>query len=471
MFSWTALLDDMATLAKMAASGLDDVVAQTGKATSKAVGIVIDDTATTPQYVTGLSPKRELPIIGKIAAFSALNKVILSAGLIGAGAALGGAVVPVMTGLLTVGGAYLAYEGYEKIHEKLFHKHDGNHQEKDVVDLSKDAEGQKVRSAVITDVVLSGEIMAITFAGVATAALGTQIGVMLAVGAAMTVGVYGLVGALVKMDDIGLAMAYSETPATSTVNAVKNAPRALLNLLRSWQNKPTLPITDMTPGPVLKGLDNALKTVVQPLGHFLAKQAMPGIFAGLSGLGTAMMLAVGGGMLIHGGAYFGEMLHIPALSAPEHLVSHSLEAVSYAMHGLPTAISGIGHWVAEAGLMGVVVGIPGGIATALAVTAVTKPVKALLQAVGLIKKPEVHTHYAHDVEMANTPKPVPVTPVHDIKAVPVQPATPIKPAPIPQLKESFAGTVVVKPGEPMIVVTDATPKDTSAPVPPKLTQG
>src|SRR4051812_17756609 len=144
-----ALLDDVATIAKLAASSLDDVAGAAGKAGTKAAGVVIDDTAVTPRYVTGLSPERELPIIGKIAWGSLRNKIAI--------------LLPV-TPLLMLGGCYLAFEATEKILEKLLHEHEHEEQLVDSMGDPAELEKMQVKGAIRTDFILSAEIMAIALA-------------------------------------------------------------------------------------------------------------------------------------------------------------------------------------------------------------------------------------------------------------------------------------------------------------------
>jgi predicted DNA repair protein MutK len=201
-----ALLDDVAALVKVGAASLDDVPSQVAKTTGKVSGIVIDDTAVTPKYVVGLDPVRELSIIFQIAKKSLINKVFLLA----PAALLLGFFAPwVIQPLLMLGGAYLCFEGYEKVHS-MFSKHTAGHdkQGEDVkIVTPEQLEKVRVKGAVRTDLILSAEIIAITYATVADQPLLTQIIVMLCVAVLITVAVYGFVGLLVKADDIGLHMA------------------------------------------------------------------------------------------------------------------------------------------------------------------------------------------------------------------------------------------------------------------------
>ncbi|WP_439882148.1 DUF808 domain-containing protein [Pontibacter sp. MBLB2868] len=202
-----ALLDDVAALVKVSAASLDDVPAQVTKTTGKVSGIVIDDTAVTPKYVVGLDPSRELSIIYQIAKKSLINKLLL---LSPAALILGFFAPWAIPPILMLGGAYLCFEGYEKVHA-MFSKHDAdahqNPEEEVKVITAEELEKERIKSAVRTDLILSSEIVAITYATVAEEALLTQIIVMLAVGIFITIAVYGFVGLVVKADDIGLHMA------------------------------------------------------------------------------------------------------------------------------------------------------------------------------------------------------------------------------------------------------------------------
>ena len=201
-----ALLDDVAAIAKVAASSLDDIAAQTVKAGSKAAGIVIDDAAVTPRYVVGFASDRELPIIGKIAWGSIKNKLVI---LLPGALALSFFAPWAITPLLMAGGLFLCFEGYEKLHALIL-----PHAEADdpapALDESLDAkalEDQKVASAIRTDMILSAEIMAITLGQITTPTLLNKAMVLAAVGIAVTVAVYGAVALIVKADDLGVHLA------------------------------------------------------------------------------------------------------------------------------------------------------------------------------------------------------------------------------------------------------------------------
>jgi predicted DNA repair protein MutK len=275
-----ALLDDVATIAKLAATTVDDVAGAAGKASTKAAGVVIDDTAVTPRYVVGLAPERELPIIGKIAWGSVKNKLLF---LLPAALLLTAFAPFLVTPLLMIGGSYLAFEATEKILEKLLHDH---HHEKDVaaaVDDPKELERMQVSGAIRTDFILSAEIMAIALASLENLTLLTTALALAAVALAITAGVYGVVALIVKLDDIGLHMAKRRRATTRAVG-------------------------------------NALVRIV------------PKMLTALSGIGTAAMLWVGGGILVHGL----EELHI-LVTIPE-VIHHVAAAVGAATGPLENAV-------------------------------------------------------------------------------------------------------------------------------------
>jgi predicted DNA repair protein MutK len=189
-----ALLDDVATIAKLAAASLDDVAGAAGKASTKAAGVVIDDTAVTPRYAMGLAPERELPIIGKIAWGSIKNKVLFLLPL----ALLLTAFAPFMvTPLLMIGGAYLAFEATEKIVEKLRNEHEHEEQLVDAMADPTELEKMQVKGAIRTDFILSDEIMAIALASLEHLSLVTTAFALVVVALAITAGVYGAVALIV----------------------------------------------------------------------------------------------------------------------------------------------------------------------------------------------------------------------------------------------------------------------------------
>lgn len=291
-----ALLDDIAAIAKLAAASLDDVAAQTAKASAKAAGVVIDDTAVTPAYVIGLSPKRELPIIWRITLGSLRNKLIF---LLPICLLLGYFAPALITPLLMVGGAYLCFEGAEKLHE-YFAGHDHSVEEAAAATIdAAELETQKVNGAIRTDFILSAEIMALTLAGVSTSDLYTQAAVLAAVGILITVAVYGVVAFIVKADDIGLHLA-------------ENGPGFMKSFGRG----------------LVKGV--------------------PVFLTWLAAIGTAAMLWVGGSIIIHGLAAFG-------LHQPEHFIEHAAEVAANAI----PAGHGAVNWLVSAlfqALLGIAVG-------------------------------------------------------------------------------------------------------------------
>lgn len=273
-----ALLDDVAAIAKIAATSLDDVTAAAGKAGSKAVGVVIDDAAVTPGYAVGFTPDRELPIIAKIALGSLGNKFLLLL----PGALLISAFAPwLLTPLLMLGGAYLCFEAAEKIYEAVV-EHEDTDSPEELALSSKELEKQKVVGAIRTDLILSAEIMAIALNDVAQQPLAIQAAALAVVGLAITIGVYGVVALIVKMDDIGLHLS--------------------------------------------KGRAASMRA----LGRGMVK-AMPVVLDALTRIGTAAMLWVGGGIIVHG---------------LEH----------YHFSPIPTWVEGLSHWAATAPAVGPVTG-------------------------------------------------------------------------------------------------------------------
>lgn len=289
-----ALLDDIATLAKVTASSVDDVAAGAVKVSSKAVGVVIDDTAVTPQYVAGLNPKRELPIIAKIARGSLINKlfIILPIALL-----LTWLAPHVLPFLLVVGGAYLCFEGGEKVLEKLGWL-PGLHEEHEEGGAASAEELEKsiVSSATRTDLILSSEIMLVSMAGLSNEHGAMRVAVLIAVAFFMTFFVYGLVALLVKADDVGVRLA-----------------------------RGALEPEDNRPGPV----DNVGRTIVR---------VMPHVFGVIGVVGTVAMLWVGGHLVIENLAEVGVPIFHHLLEAAEHAVSAGGGFVSWLVE---TALSGI----------------------------------------------------------------------------------------------------------------------------------
>lgn len=196
------LLDDVAALAKLAAASIDDVGAAAGRASMKAAGVVIDDTAVTPAYVHGLAAQRELPIVKRIAFGSLRNKLLF---ILPAALVLSAVAPTIVEVILMAGGAFLAYEGAHKIAGALS-GHDHDH-DLPAVAQGPEAEQATIAGAIRTDLILSAEIMVIALKDVIDEALAFRAIIMVVVAFISTAVVYGAVAAIVKMDDAGLAMA------------------------------------------------------------------------------------------------------------------------------------------------------------------------------------------------------------------------------------------------------------------------
>ena len=289
-----ALLDDVAMLAKLAAASIDDVAAAAGKAGTKAAGVVIDDTAVTPRYVVGLSPDRELPIIWKIARGSLRNKLLF---ILPVALALSALAPWAITPLLMIGGAYLCFEAAEKIFAALTgHDHAA---EVTTIDDPAELEARQVSGAIRTDFILSAEIMAIALAEIADVSLGMRAAVLLAVAVVITIGVYGVVGLIVKMDDVGLHLSRKASAAARTT------------------------------------------------GHALVR-AMPVLLQALSHIGVAAMVWVGGGIILHG-------LEAFDLGAIPHAVHNLAEAAGHRAPFAPGAVEWLISAIAS-GILGLIVG-------------------------------------------------------------------------------------------------------------------
>jgi predicted DNA repair protein MutK len=289
-----ALLDDVATITKMAAASIDDIGAAAAKAGTKAAGVVVDDTAVTPRYLVGFDPDRELPIIWKIAKGSLKNKLlfILPAALL-LSALLPWAITPI----LMLGGAYLCFEGAEKIVSSLSEPEESLNEEIEEL-LDKDHEAEMISGAVRTDFILSAEIMAIALAEVAALDFAMRAASLVLVAIAITVGVYGVVALIVKMDDIGLHMAQKKLSSTRAI------------------------------------------------GRFLV-HIMPKLLSALAFIGTAAMLWVGGQIVLHGLAEF-------KLGAPYYALHQLAETAAAAL-----PLGGFVEWLinaAGAGVFGLALG-------------------------------------------------------------------------------------------------------------------
>ena len=217
-----ALLDDVAGITKLAAASLDDIGAAAGRASMKAAGVVVDDTAVTPQYVHGLNADRELPIIRKIALGSLRNKLLI---ILPAILLLSEFLDFLLTPILMLGGAYLCYEGAEKI----WHRISGHAEEHGSVEEALPDEKTIVTGAVRTDFILSAEIMVISLNEVASEGFVPRAIILIVVALGITVLVYGVVGLIVKMDDVGLNLAQRSGKAVSAIGRglVKGMPKLL----------------------------------------------------------------------------------------------------------------------------------------------------------------------------------------------------------------------------------------------------
>jgi predicted DNA repair protein MutK len=221
-----ALFDDIAVLAKMAAASVDDVGAAAARASGKAAGVVVDDTAVTPRYLHGFTPDRELPIVARIARGSIRNKLLIILPVI---LVLSELLPGLLTPLLMAGGTYLCYEGAEKIWEKIAH-HETH--ELPVALSGQVDEKAMVRGAIRTDLILSAEIMVIALDSVAEETLLARALVLVVVAVLITALVYGVVALIVKMDDVGLHLAGRRSASAQRVGRlmVKAMPKVLAAL-------------------------------------------------------------------------------------------------------------------------------------------------------------------------------------------------------------------------------------------------
>lgn len=202
------LLDDIAALAKLAAASIDDVGLAAGRASGKAAGVVVDDTAVTPTYVHGLAAERELPIIKRIATGSLKNKIIF---ILPAALILSEFVPVLVEIILMLGGTYLCFEGAEKIHHRFTRHDDELHLPAVAIDAA--AEERTIAGAIRTDFILSAEIMVIALKEVIDEGFVSRAIIMFIVAVLITAVVYGVVAVIVKMDDIGLRMVQSGRPS------------------------------------------------------------------------------------------------------------------------------------------------------------------------------------------------------------------------------------------------------------------
>ncbi len=287
------LFDDVAALAKLAAASVDDVALAAGRASLKAAGVVVDDAAVTPAYVRGLAADRELPIIKRIAIGSLRNKVLIILPVALVLSAIAPTVVEV---ILMFGGCFLAYEGAHKVIHAL--SHDDHDHDVPATVQGADAESTTISGAIRTDFILSAEIMVISLKAVRDEPIVARRVILVIVGVLITIVVYGVVALIVKMDDLGLALAERPSPRSRRVG-------------------------------------------------LLLVTGMPKLLAWLSVIGTAAMLWVGGHILLVG---FDEL----GWTSPYHLV-HEFE---HLVDGVP-GIGGVLAWLvntAASALVGFVVG-------------------------------------------------------------------------------------------------------------------
>lgn len=294
-----AILDDVSVIAKAAAASLDDASVQALAAGKKAAGVVIDDAAVTPRYVVGFAAQRELPIVGKIALGSLKNKLVF---LLPAALGLSYFAPWLITPLLMLGGAYLCYEGFEKV-LSLWHGQETSNAISEAAPeqgTALEIENRKVANAIRTDFILSAEIMAISLASITAPDFTTKAIVLALVGIFVTLGVYGAVALIVKADDAGIYLAQQ-----GRLGATRAFGRGIV-------------------------------------------AAMPGLLKTLSIIGMLAMLWVGGGIILHGL----EEYHLGAL---QHAI-HDLGKAAGSVFG---PASGTVMWIVEAaaaGVFGLVIG-------------------------------------------------------------------------------------------------------------------
>ena len=290
------LLDDVAALARLAAASVDDIGAAAGRATAKAAGVVIDDTAVTPQYVHGITADRELPMIKRIAIGSLRNKLVF---ILPAALLLSQFAPWLVTPILMLGATYLCYEGAEKV-VGWFHRNAGHDAHAaPTAAVGEDAEKQMTSGAIRTDFILSAEIMVIALNEVADQSFWPRFIILVVVALVITAAVYGVVALIVKMDDIGLSLAQRTS------------------------------------------------RFAQQIGRGLVA-AMPKLLSALSTIGTVAMLWVGGHILLLGTDTLG-------WHAPYGLVHHAEEFVHHAVQGVGGLLAWLVNTAASA-VIGLVVG-------------------------------------------------------------------------------------------------------------------
>jgi len=288
------LLDDVATLAKLAAASVDDVGAAASRASVKAAGVVVDDTAVTPQYVQGIAAERELPVVKRIAYGSIRNKLLI---ILPAALLLSQFLPGLLPVILMLGGTYLAFEGAEKVWERLSH-HDDHVGDlaTPAVEHGPDAEKKMVAGAIRTDLILSAEIMVIALAEVEEEPFLARLAILVVVAFVITIAVYGVVALIVKMDDVGLALTQRASSAAQRIG------RALVD-------------------------------------------AMPRLLAAISLIGTVAMLWVGGHILLV------NLAEVGWWEAPYDWVHHLEENVHDAVSG---PLGGMLGWLVNTAISAVV---------------------------------------------------------------------------------------------------------------------
>ncbi len=299
--SLLALIDDIATV-------LDDIAVMSKVAAKKTAGVLGDDLALNAEQVSGIRAERELPVVWAVALGSLKNKAML----VPAALAISALAPWLITPLLMVGGAFLCFEGFEKLVQPWLHAHEASAHRDRVADALKDPqvdmvafEKDKIRGAIRTDFVLSAEIIAITLGVVKNSTFVQQVGVLVGMALVMTVGVYGFVAAIVKMDDAGLHLA--RRPGTSLTDGL------------------------------LRRLGTTLVSAAGPLMKLL------------SVVGMAAMFMVGGGIVVHGIPGSHGVLH-----AAEHAVNHRATVGPWLAPLAPTLVEAAGGVVVGAVVVGVV---------------------------------------------------------------------------------------------------------------------
>lgn len=284
--SLLTLIDDIASL-------LDDVSLMTKMAAKKTAGVLGDDLALNAQQVSGVKADREIPVVWKVAKGSFINKTILVPLALLISAFAPWAITP----LLMVGGAYLCFEGFEKVYHSLMHRKGAEAEEKAELDTSEDVavyEQRKIKGAIRTDFVLSAEIIAITLGTVAGATFSQQVIVLCGIAIVMTVGVYGIVAGIVKLDDLGFYLARKRSALAQSIG--RGIVSAAPYLMKTLSVVGTLAMFMVGGGILTHGLP--------PVHHLFTDWAsysmvVPGVGAILGGLTPTLLNAVFG--LIAGG--------------------------------------------------------------------------------------------------------------------------------------------------------------------------